>query len=646
MARRKQYLKVEEKPHGMHAEHPFNDEDNNEALVDYCLSRVRFAHDKQGGLKDRFERIDRELCGFLRLDKEDLTRQAANERGEATKPVKSKPQIALAQIGRGVTFLASVFSPDSGIYEALTTKDEQQFANAVVRLMNMHAVKGKYFRQLCMFFLNCLKYNIGGFRTEWVKEVGIKLEDVAGTATPKQQITYQGNMIANCNMYNTFYDPSVNPVDVHSKGEFAGEVCIKTPFQIARMVEDGTLHNVGDLLKSTGGASGRWEFYRDIPHLRFQEGNADHSADGSINWYSILTAGTVTGYNVGGIELVDIYIRLIPREFGLVSKSEGKTRKALEIWRITIASGERVVAAEYLNNIHNYLPYSFSVPREDDLGLQQMSVGEDLIPFQNMVAFQFNTYTEANRSNIWDLLIYDPTYVDLASIGNDVAARVPVLPAGYGKDLTKSIWHFNKNLEADKILQQAQTILEMMEFIFPTRMLQQVADIDRAVKDQVAAVMQASQRESWKLAKIIEDQAMTPARFVAYSNIQQYQESIEMLMPDGTTIEIDPTQLRKLNLEFKLGEGLKSVDRLAVQIFAREMLSAVLSSGAVKDMDVMGFLNYISSLNGVEADLTQFRLTPQQVATQSATAQGMTGPQQPEPQPAVAPANGAAPVVQ
>lgn len=633
MAYDKKYLKVKELPNQQGAEHPFNNEKNHQYLLDYCLDRVRFAHEHINGLRDRFEVIDRELSGFLKLDKEDKARQVGNIRGDDPKPVKAKPAFAVTQLGRVVTYLASVFAPDTGIYQAVTTKNEQAFANAVVHTMNMHGIKGKYFRQLCKFFLNALKYNLAAQRVEWITQTGVTLEDQNGRTTRKEQILYSGNLISNCNMYNTFWDPTVFPVDIHNKGEFVGEVCIKTPFQIKRMVENGDLFNTTGLLESGGNISayGRFEFYRDIPQVRINDYGSDLRADGSVNWYSVLTAGRVRGYEVGGVELVDLYIRLIPREFGLITRQEARSRTKIEVWRITIANSQKIVATEYMNNTHDYLPYAFTVPQEDDLGLQHKSIAEDLVPFQNLGSFMFNTFVDGTRKNIWDLIVYDPQVVDLASVGNDVAARVPALPTGYGKDLTKSIWHMAKNVETDKALAQIQNLLELMEYVLPTRMLQQVADVDRAVKDQVAVIVQSAQRESWKLAKIIDDQAMSVARFVSYSNLQQFQESISVLMPTGEIVEVNPSALRKLNLEFKIGEGLKTIDKLQIQIFSREILNAVLSSGAVSQMDIVGFINYISSLNGMEADLNQFKLSPQQMAaiaaaqnTQPLQAQGAT----------------------
>lgn len=623
MAKRsRKFLQVQEQPNEMWADHPFNDKENHERLLCYIKDRINLSLETIDTLRDRFESIDKKLAGFLRLDENDRQRELDNRKGKAPKPVKAKPQLALAQLGRGVTYLASVFSPDTGVYEALTTADEQTYANAVVELMNKQSIKAKYFREQCKFFLNNLKYNIAGLNVEWCVQNGYTVGDDAGKAVAKPGIVYQGNYCKSVPMYNTFWDTAVHPTEVHSKGEFAGTFEMLTPFRVKALVENGELFNVSELLEDGRGSvpdrSNEW--FRSIPDVRFQEGTASLNASGNINWEKVMTARAISGYSgSGGMELTTICIWLLPNDFGLANPRERKARKKLEIWKICILNGQKICYTERLNNIHNYLPYFFSTPNEDDLGLDQMSVGETLIPFNELGAFMYNTFVDSTRKNIWDMIVYDPSVIDFAAIGDDVAARIPIKSAGWGKDLRQSIWTPNKPLNTDKMIPQIKELLELMEYVFPTRMLQQVADMERAVKDQVAAVVQASQRESWKLAKIIDDQCMSPARFVMYSNVLQFQQTIKVLMPDGTTIELDPTKLRSMELEYKIAEGLQTIDKLQKQLWLKEVLNMILQSGGPsEDLNMPKLMSAVSRMWGVQLDLAQFAYTPDELRQRAA----------------------------
>lgn len=613
------FLKVKEKPNNMGMEHPFNNPENHENLLEYCKDRMEMACQLRDSFAERMAAIDLQLSGFITLAREEQEVQKKNLQGKAPKPVSQAPQVALAHLGRGVTFLASVFSPDGGMFEILTTKDKQDAANALTKKLNDDSVKGRYFRENCKFFLDALKYNVAGFYSEWREEYGLGYKaDAGGTQQPQMQRQHAGNYLEALNMYNTFYDPMCNPCDVHRDGEFAGFAEMASPFQFKRDIEKGLYYNTKEVLGGTASSPSGDRWYKEVPQVRIDNNGLSVngiSGTGEVNWTRLFSTayGSIKGYDsTPGVELLHLFIRLIPTEFGLVP-SKTKERQKIEIWKITIANGQKIVATSMMNNMHDYLPFFFCMPIEDSLGMQVKSVGENLAPFQNLISFMLNSFVNATRKNIWDLLIYDPSIVDLSKIGDDVVARVPMTPNGMGKDPKASVFHFNKNLETDKLLTQINEVLQFMEWLFPTRMLQQVADIDRAVKDQVAATVAASQRESWKLAKLIDDQAFSPLRFVLHSNNMQFGDVIEIIDPQtGQLKEVQVTELRGMKLEYAMGEGLKTIDKLSKQLLMKETLNMVLSSGAVGEFNIVDMLDGISSQMGMEMDLTQYRKTEEQ----------------------------------
>lgn len=635
------YLRVKEQPNNMGGEHPFNNEENHEALLEYCKGRIEMGIKQRDALAERYQAIDIQLSGFLQLSREEQEAKKQNLRGKAPKPTSQSPQVALAHLGRGVTFLASVFSPDGGMFEIQTTKEKQDAANALTKKLNDDSIKGRYFRENCKFFLNSMKYNLAGFYVQWREEFGQGYKaDAGGTAKPQQMRLHAGNYVESLNMYNTIYDPYCNPCDVHRDGEFAGWAEMASPFQFKRDIEKGLYFNTKEVLGGTASSPSSTEWYKDVPQVRIDNNGLSTngiSSSGEINWTRLFTTayGNIKGYDsTSGVELMHLFIRLIPTEFGLVP-SNTKDRKKLEIWKITIANGQKIVATSMMNNMHDYLPFFFSMPIEDDLGMQVKSIGENLSPFQELVSFMLNSFVNSTRRNIWDLIIYDPTIVDLSKIGDDVVARVPMQPGTGGKDPKASVFHFNKSLETEKLFGQITEVLNFMEWLFPTRMLQQVADIDRAVKDQVAATVAASQRESWKMAKLMDDQAFSPMRFVLHSNNMQYGDVIEIIDPTtGQIKEIQVSELRGMKLEYAMGEGLKTIDKLSKQLAAKEIINSVLSSGAASEFNIVDMLDAFSSRMGMEFDLTQFRKTEEQkdkeaqrqaIARQQATGQAPTG---------------------
>lgn len=593
-------------PTGLPKKHPLLDQENHDLLLQYCKKRIDMAVEAQRGLQERYEIIDRDLAGFLELDQKDKKRRQDNIKGKDPKPTKVKPQMVLTQLMRGVTYLASVFTPDASMFRALASADEQQIANAFAEAMNKQAQNYQYFRQQCIFFLNCLKYNAGGVIVEWDQTFGKVLEGAStGVGTQvTEKLRHDGNKMTALDMYNTFWDPAVHPCDVHAKAEFAGDIRMITPYALYKMIADGDICNTDDIVTNKN-TTPQW--YCSTPQVRFNiDASGTRQSNGQYNWANILTAGMMDKGVAEGFEETNLYIRLLPSDFNLVSTADAKKRMSYELWRITIINGTKIVATEWLNNVHDQIPMFFGVPVEDNLGLQSKSIGENLVPFQEFGAFLLNTHIDATRKNIWDLIIYDPTMVDLNAIGDDVAARVPMAPTGYGKDITKAVFHVSSNLDTKETLAQFEKVMEFMEFFFPTRMQQMVADIQRATTNQVAATVQASSRESWKMARLLEDQAMNPSRFVMVSNMCQYQSSIKIRI-GKEVVEVDASKFRDAGIEYRLGAGLRDVDRMMKQEFVKELINTILQTQAFSEFDVPGLIGYLSQYLGAETDLSQFR---------------------------------------
>lgn len=636
MPHNRKYLQIKEPELEVSQQHPLRNQRNHDALLEYIRDRLDFGARVRDQLVGRYEEIDRKMAGFLRLSKEDLERERENLQGRAEKPTAIKVQFAYTQINRGVTFLLSVFSPEGGMFEAIASGDNQKIANAITKVMNDDSIHSGYFRQLAIFFMVSLKYNLGGVRVWWDQEFGPRpVAQSDGRIQVDREFNaplWEGNRVKASDMYNTIFDPSVSPVDLHKHGEFVAEVGLHTPFRIKMMAEAGEIYGTDRLFSSDAKprGSGFETYYRRPPDLRFGVGNELFNSDGSPNWFRVLsvTGGHVEDMVDAGIELVPVHIRLLPKEFGLVG-SRTKGRDQLEIWKIIIANGQFIVNAQHVPNMHNWLPYAFAMPLEDNLGMESQSVAENLLPLQSFANFLLNTHVAGTRKNIWDLIIYDPTIVDLHSIGEDVAARVPTHNSATNKDITKAIWKPDIRVDTSQTMQDMESVIELMEFIFPTRTVQQVASLERATTLQAAAVVQGSHRDLWRYAKIMDDQAAQPMRQMMYSNIIQFRSTISVIGPDGRSIDVQPGEVVNANIEFAIGEGLKSIDRLTVVQNLKEVINAIIQNReALAEYDVPALLNWWSSLFGVQQDLSAF--TRQQTGREAPIAPADTqteGPQ-------------------
>jgi hypothetical protein len=594
------------------ARHPFNHPENHEKLKKYVFDRIDFGNQIREEFCRRIEEIDKQIFGFIKLDAGDKQRTQDNSRGEGPKPVKVNIQLTFTQLDEAVTYLMEVFAPDGEMYKALSSKDKQQIANAFSLVMNKHADKRQHYREMSKFVGNALRYNLGGLQVFWEKITGVKIaNDETRKAVRKQATVFEGNAIKSLDMYNTIWDISVHPVDLPLFGEFVATVDRYTSFRVLKMEQDGEIYDVYKYLDSEI-PHGK-TYYRAKPQLRTIDPVS--GASKNIDWFAYLSAGQNVSDVGKGIEFVNYVGWIKPHDFGLSDS------KNLEVWRLVWAQGAFLTHAAHIDNGHGMLPFSFAAPNEDDLGLQQRSYGELLMPFQTFASHLFNTHIQGTRKELYGVTIYDPQVVDLSQLGDDVSARIPTKQTGQGVDLTKSIAHFQEGPETKGTMQDFAQVLDLMQKILPTQMLQQVADLQRATQHQSAATVQSANRRNHKIAKTIDDQALKNCRFMQMYNIFERQQAMKLLAKDGTEVDVNPAEFRETDIEFDISDGLRAIDKMTVITVMKEIINMILQSQqAIQEIDVIEFLNYFTSMLGDRYDLRRFKrqqLTPQQQAEQA-----------------------------
>jgi hypothetical protein len=79
----------------------------------------------------------------------------------------------------------------------------------------------------------------------------------------------------------------------------------------------------------------------------------------------------------------------------------------------------------------------------------------------------------------------------------------------------------------------------------------------------------------------------------------------------GKDVNIDLSQLRNMNLSLIIGQGLKALDRQAMQGQLREIIFAMIQAPTISErIDLLGLLDYWTSMMDLEMNLKQFELAP------------------------------------
>jgi len=606
----------------VHLTHPYRHQGNHEELLRYIQARLWAGKESRDSEIPRLVKIDRKVAGWIRQSEEDKKRQAKiDSTGE---PLMTKMNLPLAFIHLDdmMTFYAQTFAPNRGMFYHTGRPQEVGEANQIVTKMNNDALYSGYFREVLLGIFSLLKYNCGGFHTAWGRENGPKIVETPGGSEVQTELKWQGNRLEAIDRYNFLCDPSVHPTKLHVDGEFAATVKVRSHFWLQMKASQGAFFNCESAIGEWTDQRGIMTYYRHPPEeAMFQSGNNTGVDDGAgPNWVAILSESPST--MMGGHELTTVYIRLNPTEFGLVSGSaaERSSRSRYEVWRFTLLDNQWIIDAEYMNNIHGHLPFYLGLVHDDSMGTSQRSVGELLEGLQDFASALMNIHIAASRSAIWGTTFYDPTMVNLKKVPQgEVSAQVAIEPTGYGKEISTGIYEMRTQLDTKQTMQDVEAVMNIISQFFPTQALpSQIASIDRAVTDQVAAVQQGANRRQQKTARLIDDTVFRNVRFSMYYNIIQYQPDDEELVDfyTGQKVRLELSKLRQTNLPYIIGQGLKAIDRSAAAQMLQSVIFALIQAPQAQQgpdgsrIDILGLIDYWTSMIDIDIDMKQFRIAP------------------------------------
>lgn len=603
----------------VHASHPFKDQRNHDSLMEYLKQRLQQDKSSRDSRIARYAQIDRDVAAWIKLDEQDRERKAKHERDGSPQPTAISLPLTWVHIDDMMTYYAQTFAPNRGMFYHTAGKDMTETATQLVALMNNHAIYGSYYRHLLRSIFNILKYNIGGLGATWAVDYGPKIiAQPDGSASLGSQRIFAGNKIHAFDMYNLFYDASVEPNMLHKDGEWFAHAEMKSHYWLKNKCMEETFFNCESILDADN-TQFQCSYYRDPPlESKITDAYSDTSSGGALNWFAFMSGSDNTLVN-NAFELVTMHIRINPNDFGLIqgNKATKDQRNRYEIWRFTMLNGEKIIGADYMPNIHNHLPAYFGLLNDDGMREAAKSSAEILNPLQQFSSFLLNAHVKANRKNLFGTTYYDPSRLNMSAVPKgEVAAEVPILPQGYGQDIRTMIYRDSQILDTKQTLQDLQSMLGIIDQFFPTQSLpSQIAGIDRAIDSQVAAVQQGSNRRQHKGARLIDDTMMRPLRFCLYYNIVQFQEDGQDISDffSGASTKINLQNLRDSSIIDLIGQGLKAIDRQQVAGLLQQIIFALIQApAAAQGIDLLSLLDFWTSMLDIDTNMKQFALTPEQ----------------------------------
>lgn len=571
---------------------------DHQKLLDYLMARLCDGEQQRYSNIDRYGTIDKLVSTWQMLSPADSKRAAKQDRTGEAQVTKLNLPLIHSHVEDMVAFFAGVFSPPSGAFFQMPVAGKSADGTALMQLMNRHArINGDY-KQLCRMLRSLLKYNVGGFRVEW--ESPNELDN----GEDKQL-----NRVRSIDMYNYMYDRSISePSMIPTTAEWAASFDVVSHVHLMRLVRKRVYTGCDNLIQQNqeGDSSAMTaRFFRYPPTYAGVDYADGRTTDGDeMDWASWFGDIKSESINIPGHERIDMYCWLNPDQFNLITTREVPSGGDFRLFRFTIIDCKYIVKIEEVDkdlddSEMSVIPHYLDFMNQDDLASAQRSVVELMKPFQTYGSFLLNSHVAAARGSIYGIKFYDKSMFNLDELeAGATAGYVPSKMAG--RDVRQGIYEAQTTVPRDGVIQEVMRLLELMRQFFPSQGApSQIAGIDRAVKSQVASVMQGINRKMHMIVQILDSSIMGPSNWKRYENLADYGDFTSQLT-DDEVIDL-------------LGTGLQQLNREQAEEALRELIVTFLQSpDTAKQYDISKLMDQWGSLLNIGLDLSAFKIQQQQ----------------------------------
>lgn len=606
---------------------------SQESFIQYYKETLLTVNTVKSSQRTRFEGIDRAYMREQDASDERTQGKLAVKGGNPNILQNTTVPIVMPQVEAAVVYQASVFLTGIPIFGVVANAVFEDQAIQMETILDDNATKGGWTRELIMFFRDGFKYNFAPLEVSWDKEVTAAIEtDIEFSAKEGKpvEVIWSGNGLKRLDPYNTFIDPRVPPSELYKKGEFGGYTEFLSRIELKQLIAemaDTLTMNVTKAFESTsqaipGTSSGETAESYYIPGINPDVTISDNF-EGAMNWLSWAGMGKHNPNKNAAIqyknsyEKTTLYCKVLPSEFSLAVPSANTP----QVWKLIIINHQVIIHAERQTNAHGYIPILIGQPYEDGLDYQTKSLATNAQEFQETTSAFMNSILASRRRAISDRTVYDPSRILSAHMNSDnPSAKIPVRPSAYGKNVGDSVYQFPFRED-----QGAFSMAQIKELVGMSNMLagQNPARQGQFVKgnktkSEFDDVMSNANGRDQLVSILLEAQVFTPMKTIFKLDILQYQGGVTLYSREKEkAVKIDPIELRKAILEFKISDGLVPSDKI---ISAEAWTTGLQVIGTSPEIgagyNIAPMFSYMMKTQG--AQINQFEKSPEQMAYEQA----------------------------
>ena len=573
---------------------------------------------------DKLEIMDRAYASYVseqdKLDAEDLDT-----------PIETP--LIVSQVDTVVAYLAEIYLSGYPTFGIVADGEARKVGDQMEALIDSFATKGSWGQHMLRSFVDGAKYNINALESTWEPRriLSVQSSEVPSVETPEVGFTLEYiNKIICPDMYNTFWDYNLNPVDIATRGDYVGYNEIYSRLELKRLTlqlgEQGIGMNTTKAFESS--LKDMETYYRERPAI--SDYNLDRSSN-SGDWEEFalgLPPGAKSKIDYSTSYLVTkVYVRLIPKEYSIITPKYSEP----QIWKFWVVNLTTIIGMERVYTPDDALPIRFGQYNDDGYAYQTRSVAEGILPWQDVASELINIRLNAARRAISDRAIYDTKFIS----ENDVNTRYPAAKIPMKKSLRgteKSIDQIYRAIPFESqgtasTLQDLQSVISMAEYVHGFNSASQgTFRKGNRTLGELEGVQSGADNRSRLIALRMEYAIFTPIKQSIKFNVLQFQPKQDLLsLTSGQPIQIDPAQLRETIMEFKVADGFTPKSKIMSVEAATVAFQTIQAVPMLQQQfDLVGVFTDLMSHMGYPG-LEKHKLTPQQQQEQPPVIDPNTG---------------------
>lgn len=521
-------------------------------------------------------------------------------------------------------FLVDLYLSNPAIFEVVSKDTKAKEVVATMQaIMAENANATGWTREFANFFRAAVKYNVAGLDASWEGEQAVQVVDSLGagansSGASTDVVTRQGNRVRAKDMYNTFYDTSVDASQVHRYGEFVGEIESISMVELTRRLQnmklsDGQTMNEDRVWSCSASVTNQYH----VPDIVKDRNTSRNDAFSQFFGSTVPKAEGKKSFSTNRYEVVTFCARIIPSMFGITTSMLPGADK-LQIWKLVMVNWDTLIYAEKQVNAHNYLPSVICQPLEDGIGEQVKSLAEKGIPMQNLATKLYDARIASLRRAVSDRGVYMQGVIDKKDIDSaNPRANIPMRPNVFTKDVRQAYTAIPYRDDVGSVFLSEVNFLQRLADAATLSNKPQQGQFQKGNKtaQEYNDVMNNADTNSRVMALLIESQVMQPLKTIIKTNILQFQDiGAEVVTPDGKALTVDTSTLRSTVTQFKLADGLRTKNSIIDPAVLDRLMQLLMTvPGLQQQYSLPQLIDYLMGLDGV--DLSQFAVEAPQGGT-------------------------------